>query len=64
MSDSYHKAYGWIAMVLGIVAVVIVIYQATDGLSTEVTTYAFAGVASVLNLWIIVIGVNMWRRAR
>jgi hypothetical protein len=43
---------------------VIGIYQAIDGLSTEVTTYAFAGVASVLNLWVIVIGVNMWRRSK
>ncbi len=64
MSDSYHMAYGWIALVLGIVAIVIGIYQAIDGLSTEVTTFAFAGVASVLNLWVIVIGVNMWRRVR
>jgi hypothetical protein len=63
MSDSYHMAYGWIALVLGVIAVPIGIYQAIDGLSTEVTTYGFAGVASVLNLWIIVIGVNMWRRS-
>jgi hypothetical protein len=63
MSDSYHMAYGWIALVLGIVAIAIGLFQAIDGLSTEVTTYAFAGVASVLNVWVIVIGVNMWRRS-
>ena len=56
-------AYGWIALVLGIVAIGIGVYQAIDGLLTVITTYAFAGVASVLNLWVIVIGVNMWRRS-
>ena len=62
-SDSFHMAYGWIALVPGIVAIGIGVYQAIDGLSTVITTYAFAGVASVLNLWVIVIGVNMWRRS-
>ena len=62
-SDSFHMAYGWIALVPSILAIGIGVYQAIDGLSTVITTYAFAGVASVLNLWVIVIDVNMWRRS-
>ena len=62
-SDSFHKAFGWVALVLGVVAIGIGVFQAIDGLSTLVTTYLFAGVASVLNLWVIVIGVIMWRRS-
>ena len=61
--DSFHMAYGCIALVPGILAIGIGVYQAIDGLSTVITTYAFAGVASVLNLWVIVIDVNMWRRS-
>ena len=49
-SDSFHMAYGWIALVPGIVVIGIGVYQAIGGLSTVITTYAFAGVASVLNL--------------
>ena len=49
-SDSFHMAYDWIALVPGIVAIGIGVYQAIGGLSTVITTYAFAGVASVLNL--------------
>ena len=49
-SDSFHMAYGWIALVPGIVAIGIGVYQAIGGLSTVIMTYAFAGVASVLNL--------------
>ena len=62
-SSSFNKYYGWVALVLGAVAVAVGVYQAIDGLSEVVTSYLFVAVASILNLWVIVIGVNMWRRS-
>ncbi|MCZ6852780.1 MAG: hypothetical protein O7G86_02570 [Gammaproteobacteria bacterium] len=62
-STTFNRYYGWVALVLGAVAVAVGVFQAIDGLSEVVTSYLFVGVASILNLWVIVIGVNMWRRS-
>ena len=61
-SDEYPAWLGWIAVILATAAVAIGTVQALYGLSTITTSILFAGVASFLNVWVIVIGWYMWRR--
>ncbi len=61
--DEYPAWLGWAAIVLAAAALTIGTVQALDGLSTITTSVLFTGVASLLNVWIIVIGWYLWRRA-
>ncbi len=63
LGSEYPTWLGWTAVVLAAAALIIGTVQAIDGLSTITTSVMFVGVASLLNLWIIVIGWYMWRRA-
>lgn len=63
LGSEYPTWLGWTAVVLAAAALIIGTVQAIDGLSTITTSVLFVGVASLLNLWIIVIGWYMWRRA-
>lgn len=61
-SDEYPTWLGRTAVVLASASLVIGTVQALNGLSTLTTSVLFAGVASFLNVWVIVIGWYLWRR--
>ena len=62
MSDNFPKWLGWAAAVLGLISLVVGFYQAYDGLSTFITNYAFAGSATLLTLWVLVMAILMGRK--
>ena len=62
MSDNFPKWLGWAAAVLGLISLVIGFYQSYDGLSVKVTNYAFASVATLLTVWVLVMAVLMGRK--
>ncbi len=63
LTDVYHKWLGWAALVLGIAAALIGLVQAYNGPSTLVTNVLFPIVSILLTVWVLVIGVLMWRKA-
>ena len=63
LDDEYPTWLGWTAIVLAVASLTIGTVQALSGLSTITTSVAFTGVASLLNVWIIVTGWYLWRRA-
>lgn len=62
MSDNFPKWLGWVAAVLGLISLVVGFYQSYDGLSVEVTNYAFATVATLLTVWVLVMAILMGRK--
>ena len=62
MSNNFPKWMGWIAAALGLVALVVGFYQAYDGLSVLITNYAFAGTATLLTVWVLVMSIMMARK--
>ena len=62
MSDNFPKWMGWIAAALGLVSLVVGFYQAYDGLSVFITTYAFSGTATLLTVWVLVMAILMARK--
>ena len=62
MSDNFPKWMGWVAAALGLVSLVVGFYQAYDGLSVVITTYAFSGTATLLTVWVLVMAILMARK--
>ena len=62
MSDNFPKWLGWVAAALGVVSLVVGFYQAYDGLSVFITNYAFAGSATLLTVWVLVMAILMARK--
>ena len=50
------------AVVLGLISLVVGFYQAYDGLSVFITNYAFAGSATLLTVWVLVMAILMARK--
>ena len=63
LSDVYPKWLGWAALVLGIVAALIGLVQAYNGPSTLLTNQLFPIASVLLTVWVLVMGVLLWRRA-
>ena len=63
LSDVYPKWLGWAALVVGIVAAVLGLIQAYEGPSTLVTNVLFPIASILLTVWVLVMGILMWRRA-
>ncbi len=64
LSDDFPRWLGWVAVVLAIASLIIGFVQAYTGLSVLVTSTLFAGFSSFLTLWLLIMGVLMWRRTR
>ena len=63
MSDNYPKYMGWIALVGGIAGMAIGLTQAYEGPSETLTTILFPIVSVLLTLWVLVMGVFMWKKS-
>ena len=61
-SDNFPKWLGWVAVVLGLISLAVGFYQAYDGLSVFITNYAFAGTATLLTVWVLVMAILMARK--
>ena len=64
LSDDFPRWLGWVAVVLAIASLITGFVQAYTGLSVLVTNMLFAGLASFITLWVLIMGVLMWRRTR
>lgn len=62
--NDYPAWLGWSAIVLALASMTVGTVQAFDGLSVATTNVSFVGVASLLNIWIIVMGWYLWRRGK
>ena len=62
MSDNFPKWMGWVAAALGLIALVVGFYQAYGGLSVFIRNYAFAGTATLLTLWVLVMPILTARK--
>ncbi len=63
LSDVYPRWLGWVALVVGTGGALVGLVQALQGPSVLVTTVLFVAVSILLTLWVLVMGVLMWRRA-
>ena len=64
LSDNFPKWLGWVAVVLATASLITGFVQAYTGLSVLVTGMVFPGLSSFLTLWLLIMGVLMWRRTR
>lgn len=64
LSDDFPRWLGWVAIVLASASLITGLVQAYTGLSVLVTNMVFASLASFLSLWLLIMGVLMWRRTR
>ncbi len=64
LSDNFPRWLGWVAVVLAIASLITGFVQAYTGLSVLVTSVLFVSFASFLTLWLLIMGVLMWRRTR
>ena len=64
LSDNFPRWLGWVAVVLAIASLIAGFVQAYTGLSVLVTSVLFVSFASFLTLWLLIMGVLMWRRTR
>ena len=64
LSEVYPKWLGWVAVGLGSASLIVGTVQAYNGLSVLGTNYLFSGVASLLTIWVLVMGIMMWRKTR
>ena len=64
LSAVYPKWLGWVAVALGIASFTVGTVQAYVGLSVLGTNFLFAGFASLLTIWVLVMGILMWRKTR
>ena len=62
VSDNFPKWLGWAAAVLGVVSLIVGLYQSFDGLSVAVTNVAFTGAATLLTVWVLVMAILMERK--
>ena len=63
LSDVYPKLLGWAALVVAIGAALIGLAEAFIGHSSVLTNILFPIASILLTLWVLVMGVLMWRRA-
>ena len=63
LGDEYPTWLGWAAVGLGALGVIAGTVQGLNGLSPFLTSGLFVGVASLLNVWLIVMGWHLRRRA-
>lgn len=63
LGDEYPKWLGWVAVVGGVGAALVGFVQAYRGPSVLVTNTLFAVFSVALILWVLAIGVLLWRRA-
>jgi len=63
-SDNYPRWLGWVAVVLATASLITGFVQAYTGLSVLVTSMLFSSFSSFLTLWLLTMGVLMWRRTR
>lgn len=63
LSDIYPKGLGWVAVILGGGSAVLGLVQAYQGPSDVVTNILFAVFSILITVWVLVIGVFMWRKA-
>lgn len=61
-SRAYPDGLGWIAVAAGVAGIAVGIVQFFTGPS-DATLFVFPAVAAVLSLWVLVMGVLVWRRA-
>jgi hypothetical protein len=59
--ERYPQRLGWVAVVAGVGAVVVGFVHMVTGPSF-VTLFVFPAVAAVLSLWLLAIGVLLWRQ--
>jgi hypothetical protein len=64
LSDNFPRWLGWVAVVLATASLITGFVQAYTGLSVLVTSMLFASFSSFLTLWLLIMGVLMWRRTR
>ena len=62
LSDIYPKWLGWLALVLGTAGAVIGLVHAYQGPSDLLTNVLFPIVSILLTVWVLVMGVLMWRK--
>lgn len=62
--ERFPHSAGWVAAVAASAAFVLGVIQGVDGLSKLVTNQLFVLAASVLNTWLLVISVVIYRRVR
>ena len=62
LTGIYPKWLGWVAVVGGVGGVLIQIVQFSQGVS-QVTGSVYVAAFLVVNLWLVVMGVLMWRKA-
>ncbi len=60
---AYPAWLGWIALIAGIVSAWVGIHHLYAGPTFEITVVLFAILSILLTLWMLVVGVLMWRRA-
>ena len=63
LADVYPKWLWWAGLVVGIAVALIGLVQAYNGPSDLVTTILFPITAILFTVWVLVVGVLMWRRA-
>ena len=62
LTGLYPKWLGWVAVIGGVGGVLIQIVQFSQGVS-QVTSGVYVASFLVVNLWLVVMGVLMWRKA-
>ena len=63
LGETYPRWMGWIAFILGLASLVVGLIQAYTGLSPTLTNIGFATLASLLLVWLFVMGILLWRKA-
>ena len=62
ISSSFPKWLGWIAVVLGLIALVYGFYQSYIGLTVVGLTFIFSITASLLTIWVLIMAVLLGRK--
>ena len=63
LADVYPRWLGWVALVLGVAAAVLGLVQTYEGPSDLVTNILFPIVSILLTVWVLVMGILMWRKS-
>jgi hypothetical protein len=62
-SSVYPKWLGWVAVLAGIGSALIGLNQAYKGPSTLVTNVLFPIFSIIITIWVLVMGILLWRKA-
>jgi hypothetical protein len=63
LGQGYPRWLGWGWLVLGVASAAPGVLLATDGTFTAVSYYLFVATSIPLSLWILLVGILLWRRA-